>query len=141
MDQDHDISNYRQGVVVACRRADGRWLMLRRAACLERAPLRVGFPGGEIEEGETQAQAAAREVMEEVGVVVEPLRCVWRHEWHETGWVLWGWLGDIVSGEVCANPAEVDEVLWLTLEEALGMEDGLPNNRHFFKAIVEALGE
>lgn len=32
-----------------------------------------GFPGGRVEEGETPAQAAMREVNEEVGVVVEEL--------------------------------------------------------------------
>jgi 8-oxo-dGTP pyrophosphatase MutT (NUDIX family) len=49
-----------EGVVVACRRSDGRWLLIRRSA-LVRRPLRVCFPGGWIETGESQAEAVARE--------------------------------------------------------------------------------
>ncbi|HML14653.1 MAG TPA: NUDIX hydrolase [Xanthobacteraceae bacterium] len=51
---------------------DGRILLVRRA----RAPGRDLFslPGGVVETGETLAEAVIREVLEETGVVVEPVR-------------------------------------------------------------------
>jgi len=55
---------------------DGRALITRRA----RAPWAGAFslPGGVVEVGESLAEAAARELMEEVGVVAEDYRFV-RH--------------------------------------------------------------
>jgi len=55
---------------------DGRALVARRA----RAPWAGAFslPGGVVEVGETLAEAAARELMEEVGVVADEFRFV-RH--------------------------------------------------------------
>ena len=67
-----------EGVVVACRRPDGRWLLIRRSATVRR-PLRVCFPGGWIEAGESQAEAVVREMREELDAAVVPVRCVWQH--------------------------------------------------------------
>lgn len=53
------------GVVVACRHPDGRWLLIRRSATV-RVPLRVCFPGGWIDAGESQADAVRREMREEL---------------------------------------------------------------------------
>jgi ADP-ribose pyrophosphatase YjhB (NUDIX family) len=51
---------------------DGRILLARRA----RAPGRDLFslPGGVVETGETLAEAVTREVLEETGLIVEPVR-------------------------------------------------------------------
>ncbi len=60
-------------VALALIRWDGQFLVTRRpvgahlAGCLE-------FPGGKIEPGEDAADAAVREVREELGIVVVPLR-------------------------------------------------------------------
>ena len=66
------------GVIVACRRDDGRWLLIRRSAHMPGA-LRVCFPGGGIDGDESQAETVIREMREELGVEVVPLRCVWNY--------------------------------------------------------------
>ena len=87
----NDIEAYTEGIVVACRRSDGRWLFIRRSATVRR-PLRVCFPGGWIEAGESQAEAVVREMREELNVDVVPVRCVWQHLFGEPPRMLWGWL-------------------------------------------------
>lgn len=125
----------RYGVVIACRGPDGRWLMVRRAAGVERAPLKVGFPGGEVEPGETQEQAVVREAREEVGIEVRPVRCVWEYDWPDSPWYLYGWLAEWVGGEVRPNPLEVEEVMWLTDEEGACHPDALPTMKSLCVAL------
>jgi 8-oxo-dGTP diphosphatase len=57
---------------------EGRILLVRRA----RAPGRDLFslPGGVVEAGETLAGAVAREVLEETGLIVEPVRLAGHRE-------------------------------------------------------------
>ena len=126
----------RRGVVIACRREDGRWLMVRRAPTVERAPLKIGFPGGEVEPGETQEQAIVREAMEELGIIVRPVRCVWEYRWAQSPWMLYGWLADWTGGELIPNPHEVAEVLWLTLHDGACHPDALST----MKSLCDALG-
>ena len=57
------------------RRGDGPVLLARRSGVRYGAGL-WGLPGGHVEDGETLAQAAAREAGEEVGVRVDPSRLV-----------------------------------------------------------------
>jgi 8-oxo-dGTP diphosphatase len=128
----------RYGVVIACRRADGRWLMVRRAAGVERAPLKIGFPGGEIEPGETQEQAAIREAREEVGIEVRPLRCVWTHDRPDGSWRLFAWLCEWTGGEVRPNPAEVAQAMWLDADEGSCHPDALPTMRSLCDALARA---
>jgi len=121
----------RRGVVVAVRRRDGRYLMVRRAACVERAPGKVGLPGGEIEADETPRQAAVREVREELGIAVRPTRQFIDCDLPDRPWRLFGWLADWAGGELKPAPDEVAEVLWLTASEGAVCADGLQTNPAF----------
>ncbi len=125
------------GVVVACRREDDRWLFIRRSASI-RAPLRVCFPGGWVDDGETQIEAAIREMREELDAEVEPLQCVWRHQFTERPLTLWGWLAELKSSTVTPNPLEVHEVLWLTADEAVNHPDILPHTDALIEALLKA---
>lgn len=127
-----------EGVVVACRQADGRWLLIRRSASV-RVPLRVCFPGGWIDAGESQADAVVREMCEELNAEVVPIRCVWRHVFGEPPRVLWGWLAELKSTLLTLNPAEVHEILWLTVDEAVNHPDVLPHTDAFLAALLSAL--
>ena len=132
----HNIRGH--GVVVACQRDDGRWLLIRRSE-LVRAPLRVCFPGGWIDDGESQEAAAVREMREELGAEILPLRCVWQHQFSERPLTLWGWLAELKSPTLIPNPLEVHEVLWLTAAEAVCHPDVLPHTDALMAALLKAV--
>jgi 8-oxo-dGTP diphosphatase len=123
------------GVAVAVRGEDGKYLLIRRSGQV-RSPLKVCFPGGTIEPGETQEAAVVREMWEELGVRVRPVKQVWRWDFDDKPWTLWGWVAEMEAGGTLAiNREEVEEVLWLTPEEAGLHPDALPTNVHFLKCL------
>jgi 8-oxo-dGTP diphosphatase len=124
------------GVVVACRRADGKWLCIRRSNKVI-APLKVCFPGGTIEIGEPQPAAVVREMKEELQASVRPLKQVWHWKNPESNVTLWGWTAELLPGEIKANPLEVAEILWLSGDEVADHPDALPSNRLFVKSLMD----
>ena len=122
------------GVIVACRRADGRWLCIRRSDRVA-APLRVCFPGGAVEVGESQESAVVREMREELGVTVDPIRRVWH--WDSPGdLTLWGWTATCPTADLRPDAFEVADVLWLDPDEIVGHPDAMPSNRDFVAAVL-----
>lgn len=128
------------GVVAAVRRSDGRYLMVRRSRVVK-APLKVCFPGGTMEAGETQEQTLVREMMEELGVRVTPIRCVWKHEFPDKPVTLWGWTADLPAseGRFTPDPREIAEVLWLLPAEGAEHVEGMPTNRLFIAALAASV--
>ncbi len=55
---------------------EGEWhvILERRAKTLRNQPNEVSFPGGKIDSGETPAQAAKRETVEELGIEPEDIK-------------------------------------------------------------------
>jgi len=125
------------GVAVAVRREDGKWLMVRRSRSVG-SPLKVCFPGGTIEAGESQEDAVVREMREELGLAVRPLRRVWMHEFPDKPLTLWGWIAQIEDGmEIKLNEEEIAEVFWMDAEQGTSHPDGLPTNRHFIACLED----
>ena len=123
------------GVAVAVRRADGKWLMVRRSRNVG-SPLKVCFPGGTVEKGESQEEAVIREMQEELGVRVRPIKNVWRHEFPDKPLTLWGWIAELEHGaEIKMNEDEIAEVFWLDSAEGTSHPDALPTNRHFIACL------
>ena len=95
----------RRGAVAICVR-DRRMLVIRRAPSVV-APLVYCFPGGGIEDDESEEEALVREIREEIGVTVRPLRRLWQCV---TAWkveLAW-WLAALdATAQPVANPAEV----------------------------------
>jgi len=123
----------RRGAVAVVVR-DGRMLVIRRARTVV-APLVYCFPGGGIEGDESEEQALIREFREEVGVILRPVRRLWRcvTSWKvELAW----WLGELAPDAIpVANPIEVDSIHWFTPEEMARLPDLLESNREFLQRV------
>ena len=64
---------------------------------------------GEVEAGESQEAAVAREAMEEVGLTVRAIRKVWENVSTRGTFILHWWMAEYVGGELTLNPAEVSD--------------------------------
>jgi 8-oxo-dGTP pyrophosphatase MutT (NUDIX family) len=115
---------------VAVIERDGRFLMIQRSNTVA-APGAWCFPGGAIRPGETPAEALRRELLEELDARVEPLREVWRWRRPEGDLELCWWRADLLNDSLHPNPAEVQDVRWMTAEEIRDTPGVLPNNVTF----------
>lgn len=122
----------RRGVVGVVVR-DGRLLVILRSQ-LVRAPGMYCFPGGGIEEGETEPQALQREMLEELAVSSRPIRRLWTSQ---TRWgVHLAWWFTELSAQVELKPhlAEVEQYEWLTPDQIRGLPNVLQSNIEFLDA-------
>lgn len=74
------------------------------------------FPGGSVEEGESYDVAAARELQEEAGLVVDPKDLEYIGEWRRGDLALHHFITDKFSGKVTIN-YESSDFAWVTLDE------------------------
>ena len=102
-------------VSVTLRNAAGDLLIVRK-----RGTSVFMLPGGKVEPGESHAQAALREVAEEVGVVLDPATVALLGHWtapaaNEPGWTI---TSDVFTAPHTGEPiasAEIEELRWLPL--------------------------
>ncbi len=129
-------SPLRQGVVAVIERGE-QFLVIRRSEHVI-APLRLCFPGGGIEPGESEPDALRREVEEELGVAVNPVEKIWEciTPWRVN--IAW-WRATLQgSARLVPNPDEVAEVLWMSLDEMHASDELLESNHDFLKHLVAA---
>jgi 8-oxo-dGTP diphosphatase len=111
----------------------GRLLVIRRSQQVV-APGAYCFPGGGIEQGESEEIALMRELREELDLQVAPVRRVWQSvtPWRvELAW----WLARIQPGAMPrAQPAEVESFAWHTPDEMAALPGLLESNRQFLEA-------
>ena len=132
MDREPNPGKSRRGAIAVVPRV-GRLLVIRRSAHVV-APGAYCFPGGGIEGDEAETTALVRELREELGVDVEPVRRLWTSttRWNvELAW----WLAALpASVELVPNPAEVAQATWLSVEELGSLPGLLSSNLEFLAA-------
>lgn len=96
-------------------------------------------PSGKIEPGESQAEAVAREMAEELGLDVEPLEKVWECPTDDGSYRLHWWTARARSHELRLHPGEVSAVRWVTPAEFLALEPGFRGDREFARAVLPEL--
>jgi 8-oxo-dGTP diphosphatase len=119
----------RRGVVAVVIRGE-MFLVIRRSQHV-RAPGMHCFPGGTIEPGETEADAARRELLEELALEASPQRLLWRSvtPWNvELAW----WLVEIDgAAQPAPNPLEVEAFDWLPASQIRCLPQLLASNLEF----------
>jgi 8-oxo-dGTP pyrophosphatase MutT (NUDIX family) len=124
----------RRGVAAVIVR-ERRFLVIRRALTVE-APGAFCFPGGAIEPGESEEEALVRELREELGAAVLPLRRIWtsRTSWGvELAW----WRAELADGaSIVANAAEVASFHWHDPGELAAVPGLLESNHRFLEAFA-----
>ena len=121
-----------RGVVAVVVRQE-KLLVIERSQHV-RAPGMYCFPGGAIEEGESEPAAVARELLEELSLVAMPVRLLWNSV---TPWgvALSWWLAQIDEQLVpLPNPAEVASFHWLSVAEFRQLDRLLASNLEFLDA-------
>ena len=116
----------RRGVIGVLRRGD-ELLAIRRAAGIAKGG-RWCFPGGHVERGETSRVALVRELKEELGIDVEPLRRLGSVQVLDSRHVLAVWEIRQVGGEISPAESEIAEVRWVTAGGLRGVKPSLPSN-------------
>ena len=109
---------------VVLRDGEGRILVVRK-----RGTSKYMLPGGKIEVGESPAQAAVRELHEEVGAELELESLTFLGEWtapaaNETGLTVHGHIFEHPWLDGLAVRAEIEDLLWLHPDE-MGKRDDL----------------
>ena len=111
---------------VVLRDSDGRILVVRK-----RGTSKYMLPGGKIEAGESPAEAAVRELHEEVGADLEPESLAFLGEWsapaaNEAGLTVHGHIFEHPWIDRLSVRAEIEDLLWLHPDEMAAREDLAP---------------
>ncbi|MFF0205858.1 NUDIX hydrolase [Streptomyces sp. NPDC005017] len=121
---------------VVCRDGEGRFLVHRRPAGMSRFPGQVNWMlGGAAGVGESYEEAAARELAEELGVIVRP-RFVFKFLCD--GVISPYWLAvheAVITGPLRPDPEEIAWYAWVTeseLADMAGREDFVADAREAF---------
>jgi NADH pyrophosphatase NudC (nudix superfamily) len=88
-----------------------------------------------VEPGERQEAAVIREVREEVGMAIRPVRKVWESVSAEATHTLHWWLADADDSDLRPDRREVSDARWVTVQEIATLSPTFPGDRHFFEEV------
>lgn len=126
-------SGVRRGAIGVLRQ-DGRYFMVKRAATVPKGGLWC-FPGGHIEAGETSRTAVIRELHEELGLVVRPVRRLGSLRILDSRHVLAVWIVHQEGGQLRLSSAEIADARWLTPEEIRTSPLSIASNEHVLRML------
>ncbi|MEY4760387.1 MAG: hypothetical protein RLZZ200_243 [Pseudomonadota bacterium] len=124
--------------VVTIIRRQGRMLVIQRGPD-SMLPSYWSPPSGRIEPGESQPQAVVREMREELGLEVRPIRKAWECLTDDGGFRLHWWVVDEEGAAISPAPGEVAGIRWVDAEGFLGMEPTFAGDRRFFREVWPGL--
>jgi len=127
----------REAVVVVVTKGN-KVLLIQRAPSVRGAGYWAPV-SGEVEPGESQEAAVARETMEEVGLTVRPLRKVWENISSRGTFRLHWWLAEYIAGELVLNVREVSDARWLTADEICELDGTFEGDREFYQKVLPSL--
>ncbi|MBB3189910.1 NUDIX hydrolase [Halomonas cerina] len=138
----NELAKVRRAAVVAVIVADGRVLVIQRGHQVPGADYWAP-PSGKVKADEDQATTVVREVKEEVGLTVRPLRLVWECGADGADYDLYWWLAVPADASLQMRLA-VDEVAaakWIRPEAFSQLGRTFPRGREFFRDILPTLPE
>ena len=113
---------------------DDRILFIKRAAYTPQ-PGVWAPPSGEIEPGESQEAALVREVLEEVGLEVRPVRCVRQSVSAGGTHTLYWWLAESTAGTLTLDPNEASDARWVTAADFATLSPTFPEDHDFYDSV------
>jgi 8-oxo-dGTP pyrophosphatase MutT (NUDIX family) len=119
--------------VVAVVPEGGCLLVIRRSRHVI-APGKICFPGGGIRPGESERDALRREMREELGIPIAPIRRLWTSV---TPWqvpLAWWLVRRTGTLALRPDPREVESVHWMRPERIAELPDLLESNSQFLAA-------
>ena len=79
---------------------------------------------GFVEPGETIEAAVRREVFEESGIRVGPVKVLTSQPWPFPASLMIGCSGEAVSDQITIDPAEIEDAIWLSREDMMQVQNG-----------------
>ena len=126
-------SRVRRGAIGVLSRGDG-WLMVRRSTSVARGGYWC-FPGGHLEPGETSRRAIVRELAEELGITVTPVRRLGSIRLADSSYILAVWQVHHEDGTIRPNEREIAEVRWLNPAAIRSIQPALPSNEQVLEML------
>ncbi|MBW3590126.1 MAG: NUDIX domain-containing protein [Actinobacteria bacterium] len=130
----------RPAAVVAVVMRGEKTLVVRRASGMHYAGY-FGPLSGMLEPGESESAAVVREVREEVGLAVTPVRRVWECLTEDGKCDLYWWLAEASEGDVVLDTKEVSEARWIMPTDFGALETTFADDRKFYSEVFPHLPE
>ncbi len=111
------LSSQKVQVVAAVIEHEGRFLLGKRSPNKKSAPGYWCPISGRIEPGETEQDAVAREVFEEVGLKTRAVDKLCEFDTHDKSARIHWWKTEVIGGSAFLKNDEHTEIRWVTLEE------------------------
>ncbi|MFH0873950.1 MAG: NUDIX hydrolase [Candidatus Komeilibacteria bacterium] len=92
-------------------------------------------PGGHVEAGENEEKALIREIKEELGLNIEPIKKLAETSSDIADQVTHWWVCQILSNDICIDQSEIAEVGWFT-EQDMKTVPLWPSTRKFMNQYI-----